>query len=402
MKASPTMERVALARRAARLATARPAPDPADVISLGSGHGYPGVFPDLTEMARKALNECRAEALQYGPAPGLPEMRQWIAGYMVNSGVNVTAENVLVVNGAKHGLDLICRLLLDEGDAVAVTAPTYFTCIPIFRGFGAEFVEVSQDSEGLVVSEFRGTLERRRESGKSIPKLIYDVPDYHNPSGVTTSKRRREELIRLADDYGIYVVEDSPYRQVRFDGEQEPMVKTFDQGDTVFVLGTFSKLVAPGLRIGWVVTSKEMVARLIQLKSDAGTCPLTQRIILEFCKAGQLPEHIQRVQNTYRSHRDAMVAELKRELPELSFQIPRGGYYLWLKLPEGIDSDKLAERALSEKVGILSGTRFFAGPGPQGKGVPKNHVRLCYSHADPHEIKESIQRFARAVRGLQR
>jgi 2-aminoadipate transaminase len=402
MAVGTTTEHVALARRAARLATTRPAPEPADVISLGSGHGFPGVFPDLTEMAQKALTSFRPETLQYGPALGLPEMRSWIAGYMKENGLDVSAENVLVVNGAKHGLDLICRLLLDEGDAVVVTSPTYFTCIPIFRTFGAEFVEVSQDAEGLVVSELSEILERRRRAGQSMPKLIYDVPDYHNPSGVTMSSKRREALVELADANGIYIVEDSPYRRVRFDGEQEPMVKMFDRGDTVFVLGTFSKLVAPGLRIGWVVTSKEMVARLSQLKSDAGSCPLTQRIILEFCKAGHLPAHTKLVQDTYRKHRDTMVDALRRELREVSFVTPRGGYYLWLTLPANIDSDKLAERALQEKVGIISGTKFFAGDGPKGAGVPKSHIRLCYSHATPEEIKESIQRLARAVRSMNR
>ena len=402
MAVGTTTEHVTLARRAARLATTRPAPEPADVISLGSGHGFPGVFPDLTEMAQKALTTFRPETLQYGIALGMPEMRSWIAGYMKENGLDVSADNVLVVNGAKHGLDLICRLLLDEGDSVVVTAPTYFTCIPIFKTFGVDFIEVSQDAEGLVVSELSDTLERRKRAGQSMPKLIYDVPDYHNPSGVTMSSERREALVELADAQGIYIVEDSPYRRVRFDGEQEPMVKLFDRGDTVFVLGTFYKLVAPGLRIGWVVTSKEMVARLSYLKSDAGSCPLTQRIIVEFCKAGLLPAHTKLVQDTYRKHRDAMVDALRRELPEISFTVPRGGYYLWLTLPPGIDSDKLAERGLQEKVGIISGTKFFAGPGPKGTGAPKNYIRVCYSHATLEEINESIQRLARAMRSMNR
>jgi 2-aminoadipate transaminase len=402
MEVGTAVERVALARRATHLMTTRPAPESADVISLGSGHGFPEVFPDLTEMAREALTKYRSETLQYGPALGLPAMREWIAGYMNENGLNFSAENVLVVNGAKQGLDLICRLLLDEGDAVVVSAPTYFTCIPIFRSFGAEFIEVSQDSEGLVVSELRETLERRKDAGKSVPKLIYDVPDYHNPSGVTMSRKRREALVQLADAYGIYIVEDSPYRRVRFEGEQEPMVKSFDRGDTVFVLGTFSKLVAPGLRIGWVGTSKEMVARLSQLKSDAGSCPLTQRMILEFCEAGHLAAHTKRVQDTYRMHRDTMLAALRSELPEAAFAIPRGGYYLWLTLPAEVDGDKLAERALNEKVGVISGSKFFAGAGPNRRGAPKNHVRLCYSHADPNEIKEAIRRLARAVRSMSR
>lgn len=400
MTTSTTGVRVQLARRATRLSTSLPSGEAHDIIPLGSGHGFPGAFPDLTEMARTALNDYRSETLQYGPTLGLPEMRQWVAGYMKEHGANVTADNVLIVNGAKHGLDLISRLLLDEGDAVVVTAPTYFTGIPIFKTFGANFIEVSQDVDGIVVNELEEALERRRNVGDPLPKLIYDVPDYHNPAGVSMSRERRQSLVDLADAFGIYIVEDSPYRRVQFEGEQLPMIKAFDRGDTVFVLGTFSKLIAPGLRIGWVVTSSEMVARLAQLKSDRGSCPLTQRIILEFCKGNQLANHTERVQNLYRSHRDSMVNALREHLPEASFHISQGGYYLWLTLPEHIDADKLTARALEEKVGIISGSKFFAGAGPKGTGAPKNHIRLCYSHANPKEIVEGIKRLARAVHSM--
>jgi 2-aminoadipate transaminase len=399
MATGTAVMRVPLSKRGARVPPSVGA-EPHDIIALGSGHGFPGVFPDLTEMARTALNEYRHETLQYGPTLGLPEMREWIAGYLKESGVNVTADNVLIVNGAKHGLDLISRLLLDEGDTVVVTAPTYFTGIPIFKTFGANFVEVSQDLNGLVVEELEKTLERRAHEGKALPKLIYNVPDYHNPAGITMSRERRRALVELADAHGMYIVEDSPYRRVRFEGENEPMIKAFDRADTVFILGTFSKLVAPGLRIGWIVTSPEFVARLAQLKSDLGSCPLTQRIILEFCKGDHLAEHTTRVQNLYRSHRDAMVAALREHLPEASFNVPHGGYYLWLTLPAHIDADKLTTRALEEKVGIIPGSKFFAGAGSQGKGAPTNHIRLCYSHADPDEIVEGIKRLARAVRTM--
>lgn len=400
MTTSTTSLRVQLARRAMRLRTSLPGGEAHDVISLGSGHGFPGVFPDLTEMARAALNDYRSETLQYGPTLGLPEMREWVAGYMNENGARVTAESVLIVNGAKHGLDLICRLLLDEQDTVVVTAPTYFTGIPIFKTFGANFIEVSQDVDGLVVKELEKVLERRSRAGEPVPKLIYNVPDYHNPAGVTMSRERRQALVELADAYGIYVVEDSPYRRVRFEGEQLPMIKAFDRGETVFVLGTFSKLVAPGLRIGWIVTSPEMVARLAQLKSDLGSCPLTQRIILEFSKGNHLREHTERVQTLYRSHRDAMVKALREYLPKASFHVPQGGYYLWLTLPAHIDADQLTVRALEQKVGIIPGSKFFAGDGPEGMGAPKNHIRLCYSHANPAEIVEGIKRLARAVHSM--
>jgi 2-aminoadipate transaminase len=400
MKSETIAARVSLARRAARLSPSLPPPESHDVISFASGHGFPGVFPDLTEMARTALNEYRHETLQYGPGRGLPEMREWIANHLKENGVSASAENVLVVNGAKQGLDLICRLLLEEGDSVVVSAPTYFTCIPIFKSFGVNFIEVSQDIDGMLVDELEQTLDRRTREGLPLPKFIYNVPDYHNPSGVTMSRQRRQDLVELAEARGIYVIEDSPYRRVRFEGEPELMIKAFDRSDTVFVLGTFSKLVAPGLRIGWVVTSHEMVARLLQLKSDVGSCPLTQRIILEFCRQNRLEEHTTRVQNTYRAHRDAMVAALAQYLPEATFVVPHGGYYLWLTLPAHTDAEQLTLRALQEKVGIIPGSKFFAGMGPKGTGAPKNHIRLCYSHATPKEIVEGVKRLARAFRAM--
>ncbi len=396
-----TVERVPLSQRAARLNSFLPAPESHEIISLGSGHGCPSVFPDVTAMAHEALNKYRPETLQYGPTMGLPEMREWIAGYMKENGVEgITPDNVLVVNGAKHGLDLISRLLLDEGDTVVVTAPTYFTCIPIFKTFGVNFVEVSQDIEGLVVSELTTTLARIKREGRPLPKLIYNVPDYHNPAGVSMSRQRREGLVKIAAEYGIYVIEDSPYRRVRFEGEQEPMVKAFDRSDTVFTLGTVSKLVAPGLRVGWIVASKEMIGRLWQLKSDLGSCPLTQRIVLEFFHGGHLDSHTRRVQDTYRKHRDTMVEALRKELPEVSFNLPHGGYYLWLTLPSHINADELTKRALKEKVEVIPGSKFYAGKGPKGLGAPTNNIRLCYSHAEPSEIQEGIRRLARAFNSM--
>jgi 2-aminoadipate transaminase len=402
MKTGISVNRVPLARRAARLVPTLPAAEPADVISFGSGHGCPAVFPDLTEAAKAALNKHRPETLQYGPTLGLPGMRAWIARHVMENGArNIGPDNVLVVNGAKNGLGLIGRLLLDEGDAVVVTAPTYFTCIPIFKTFGVSFYEVSQDEQGLVVSELEEILARIRDEGKPLPKLVYNVPDYHNPSGVTMSLERRQGLVRAAEKFGVYVVEDSPYRKVRFEGEPLPLIKAFDASGTVIVLGTVSKLVAPGLRIGWVVATEDLIARLAQLKSDLGTSPLAQRIILEFVTTGGgYARHQKNVRETYRAHRDAMVAALRRELPEVRFTVPQGGYYLWLTLPPRIDADKLAARAFEEKVGIIPGSKFYAGKGPKGLGAPTNNVRLCYSHAEPEEIEEGIKRLARAYRSL--
>lgn len=397
------LEHFPLAKRAGRLAPSVPASGHDGVIAFESGHAFPAILPDMVEAARIALTTYRAETLQYAPRLGLTELREWIVDHMNADGACVCVDEVMVVNGAKNGLDLACRLLLDDGDSLVVTAPTYFTAIPIFRSFGAEFIEIGQDEEGMDVDELSGVLRRLKNEGRKLPKFIYNVPDFHNPVGVTMTSRRREALVELAASNGILIIEDSPYRKVRFEGQDEPPVKAFDSSNVVMLLGTFSKLLAPGLRIGWVAGARELIARMVQLKSDGGTCPLTQRMIVEFCKAGHLSAHIEQVQKTYRIHRDRMVAALRQHLPEAETVIPQGGYYLWVRMPATVNSDELARRAGMQKVLLLPGSKCFAGGGkayPENQGSPRNYVRLAYSHADPDEIDNGIARIAETYRSM--
>jgi len=389
------MQPVSFARRAAHLSPTLPPAASPDTIAFDSGHAFPALLPDLTTEGATALTQYRSDSLQYAPRAGLPELRAWIADYMRADGATVRSENVLVTNGAKHALELVCRLLLDEGDGVVVTAPTYFSAIPILRSYGAVFVEVPQDRAGLDVDVLASILDRLAREGRPVPKFIYDVPDYHNPTGVTLSYERRVALLELAARHQIAVVEDSPYRRVRFEGNLIPSLKALERPDagTVIHLGTFSKLMAPGLRVGWVAAPASLVARMAQLKTDAGSCPLTQRIVVEFCSAGRLDAHVERVQDRYRSNRDHMVAALERELPETSFEIPHGGYYIWLRCPAGVDGEVLATRAGEAGVAVTAGRRFFA---TSDARHPRNYVRLAYSHATHDEIDEGVRRLAKA------
>jgi 2-aminoadipate transaminase len=383
-----------LSRRAAGLPAAL-AQGHTGGIAFDSGHAFTGLLPDLTEEARIALSEYRAETLQYAPRPGLPELRDAIVDFMANDGARVTADRILVTNGAKHAIDLICRLLLDDGDAIVVTEPTYFTAIPIFRSFGVEFIEVPQDGDGIDVSRLEAILAERSARQLRLPKFIYNVPDFHNPTGITMSLARRNALLQLAADHGIFVVEDSPYRMVRFGGTSIPSLAALDTDDNVFHLGTFSKLMAPGLRIGWVAAAPQHIARMIQLKSDGGSCPLTQRVIVEFLRAGRLKEHLADVRAVYRRNRDVMVAAVRRELPEARFDVPDGGYYLWLTLPEGVDGDAVARASAGRGAIVLAGSRFFA---RADAGHPRHHLRVAFSHATEEESLEGVARLAAAVR----
>lgn len=392
------MEITGLARRAASLSPTAAAPPRSGMIGFDSGHAFPGILPDLRRAAALALGEYRHETLQYSERAGLPEMREWIAAHMCRDGSPVTVDEIAVVNGAKHGIELLCRLLLDEGDTIVVTAPTYFTSIPIFRSFGARFIEVEQDEEGIDVEAIKAALDSVRRDGSRPPKFIYDIPDFHNPTGITTSRRRREALVALAARHSIPVIEDSPYREVRFEGEVLPTLRSLASGGSVISVGTFAKLVAPGLRIGWIAAPVDLIRRILLLKADGGSSPLVQRILLEFFRADGLPAHIETVRATYRDHRDAMVTSLRRHLPTVEFTIPSGGYYVWLRLPEGVDGEIIADRAASEGVSVIAGHRFFAADAtyPRNRPSPRNNVRVAYSHASPTEIEEGVKRLARA------
>ena len=384
-----------LARRAAKLTTSFPAPHfptelGPDVIPFDSGFAAPQLLPDLTAFAVDALTIHREETLQYSATQGQPELRGWLAGLMNEDGCALGPDNILIVNGAKHGLELTCRLLLDEGDAIVVPAPTYFTAIPIFRSFGVEFIEIGQDDHGILVDDLEQVLALRAAEGLAMPKLIYNVADFHNPTGSTMPEARRRALLALAGRHGIRVVEDTPYRRVRFEGENVPSLKTLDGTDLVIHLGTFSKLVAPGLRIGWVAADAATIARLIQLKSDGGSSPLMQRILFEFGRSPAFPEHIERVRAVYRERRDAMVAAIGRDLPGARVAVPEGGYYVWVTLPEGMDGDAFAARAAAAGVNFIPGSKFFAGDAD----VPRNHIRLSYSYATPEQIDEGLGRLA--------
>ena len=398
-----------LARRAAGLSTAFPAPhfpselDPG-IIAFDSGFASPGLLPDLGALAMEALSTHRQEVLQYAPPQGHPDLRAWIADYMNRDGCELGAENILIVNGAKHGVDLICRLMLDEGDAVVVTAPTYFTCIPIFRSFGAELLEVGQDDEGLLIAELEALLAARRREGLGDPKLIYNVADFHNPMGVSMSAARRQALVDLASREGLTIIEDNPYRRVRFEGTAVPTLAAIDKAGAVLHVGTFSKLVAPGLRIGWVAGPAEVIARLMQLKSDGGSSPLLQRMILDFCRSGAFEAHVVRVQQVYRAHRDRMIAAVRTWLPQVGVNAPEGGYYLWLTLPADMDGDELARRAAAQGVNIIPASKFFARMDgyPSNQGPRRNAVRLSYSYADLAEIDAGVERLGAVYAAMTR
>lgn len=367
----------------------------AGTIDFSGGFAFPGCLPDASKEAVIAATQYRSETMQYIETLGLDEMRDFVVDYVAQEGVICKRENVLITNGAKHGLDLACRVLLEPGDPVIVTGPTYMTALKILRTFEVGWIVAAQDEEGIDVAALEDKLAALAAAGKPLPKLLFDVPDFHNPTGVTTTAVRRKRLVDLAKHYNFIIVEDDPYRKIRFEGENVPPIKSYDDTGHVIAVGTVSKILAPGLRIGWAIADADLINRMAGQKSDGGTSPFAQRIIVEMNKNGQIAHHIREITKTLRKHRDAMCSAFANHIPDIKIRMPEGGYYLWAELPKDVNSDTLAGLAAACGVKVYSGTTCFP-------VEPKlNFLRLCYSYVTPGEIEEGMNRLRAAYDRLQ-
>ena len=260
------------------------------------------------------------------------------------------------------------------------------------RGHGASFLDVGQDEEGFDTRELEAKLIRLQRNGERMPKLLFDVPDFHNPTGVTTSAARRRRLVDLAERYGFVILEDDPYRRLRFEGEPAPPIKSFDRSGVVVALGTVSKILAPGFRVGWAIGSREVVDRMAMQKADGGSNPFAQRMVAELMRGNKMARHVGELSAEMRRHRDAMVDAFREYLPEARIRAPQGGYFLWAALPEGTDAEAVAGLALKHGAEVSSGRLCFP------NDVPGHHVRLAYSFVSVEEIREGVRRLGDAYR----
>lgn len=359
------------------------------LIELGGGFDFPDALPNIASEAMAAA-ELKRETLQYGPLYGLNDLRDAIAEYLRQDGIAATRENILIVNGAKHGLDLTCRVFLEPEDPVIVAAPTYLMAAKILKHAEARFMSIPQDEEGMDTEVLRDRLQARQDAGEPMPKLMYDMPDFHNPTGIPMSAVRRQRLVDLATQYDFVIIEDDPYRRIRFEREPVPPIKAFDKSSRVIGLGTISKILAPGLRIGWVNADSAIVCRMAAHKSDGGSSPMLQRIVVQLLRNGKMDQHVATLTSLLRVHRNTMIDTIREHLPDTSVHVPNGGYFLWVRLPPRIDADELVRRAGKEGVSIISGRLCFAEE-PSG-----SFLRLAYSFSTPANIAEGIKRLGRA------
>ena len=372
-----------------------------DVISLAGGMPAPELFPlkEVEEACIRVLRNRGSDALQYSTTEGYSPLRELIVEKMSRYGILATLDNVLITSGSQQALDLVGKVLLDPGDVIIVEAPTYVGAIQAFTAYQASYASVPLDDEGMVVD----VLEQRII--ETHPKFTYVLPNFHNPGGVTLSRERRERLVSLARQYGVPLVEDDPYGELRFEGEHVAPIVVIDanrngeqregyfKGDVVY-MSTLSKTLSPGLRLGWIVAPVEVVDKLVQAKqgADLHTNTFSQMVAYEVIGDGFLEEHVRKIRDVYRQRRDAMLAAMEEYFPEeVSWTRPQGGLFLWVKLPEAVDSQELLEKALQEKVAFVPGTAFYA----DGRG--RDAMRLTFATCPTEMIDEGINRLGKAI-----
>jgi 2-aminoadipate transaminase len=370
-----------------------------EVISFAGGLPAPELFPveRFQQACRKVLAEQASLALQYGPTEGYRPLRELLVAHMSRYGIAAGVDNVLITSGSQQALDLIAKLLINRGDRILVESPTYLGALQAFNLFGAEYTTVPIDHDGMQTS----LLEQALRTG---PKFMYILPNFQNPGGVTLSRSRREELVLLSDHYGIPIIEDDPYGQLRYEGEHQPPLVVMDrvnlQRDENYALGnviylsTFSKLLAPGMRVAWMVAPAEVIARLVQIKqsADLHTSTFAQMVVYEAARDGFLDQHVKTIRALYRERRDAMLAALDQFFPpEVSWTHPDGGLFLWVTLPTAIDCTRLFQAAVEQNVAFVPGDPFYP------NGDIGAHMRLNFSNAAPDQIREGIRRLAGAV-----
>lgn len=367
-----------------------------EVISFAGGLPDPATFPTefLAKVAQEEILHNALKSLQYTTTEGKRPLREALVKWLAEEGIKTTMDQIVITNGSQQGLDLLGRAFLDEGDAVFVSLPTYLGALQAFRAYQPTLVGIPLEEDGMDLSFLRRAIREARRAGHE-PKLIYVVPDFQNPTGITWSQEKREELLQIAAEEDLFIVEDIPYRWLRYKGEHIPTIASLDQHGRVIVLLTFSKILAAGLRVGALVGPQEVVNMVVTLKQGADLCgpSLTQRLVVRFLTDFDVRAHIARLCQHYKVKLEAMLSALERYMPEeAEWTKPEGGLFVWAKLPETVDTTKMLERALAYKVAYVPGQPFFA------DGSGQNTMRLSFALATIDEIEEGIKRLGTVIK----
>jgi len=362
-----------------------------DVISFSIGLPAPELLPldTLGEYTAELIREVGAPLLLHCPTEGHSPLRETLAQWVAARGIRARGSDVLVVSGSQQGLDLVARIFIDPGDVVVVEEPTYIGALQSFRVAGAKIIGIPVDEDGMRTDILASILERER------PKLIYTLPTYQNPSGAVMSLERRRHLLELASRWHVPILEDDPYSELRYEGEPLPSLKALDENDLVLYQSTFSKALFPGLRIGYLVVPPVVLRQLALAKqgADLHANSFSQYLLERFVRDGHFATHIEKTKIAYRRRRDRMAAALQRdETIGLEFAVPAGGFYIWCRLPDGVEQSALLANAAARGVVFLPGRACYP------TEPPENCVRLNFSHASEENIDVGIERFLEAVR----
>jgi 2-aminoadipate transaminase len=370
-----------------------------DIISFAGGLPDPETFPreELAVIAADELRHHYKNVLQYGLSEGSLTLRRAVADWLRrDEGLDLTVDQLLVTTASQQGLDLLAKAFLDPGDVIFVDLPTYLGALQAFTLFQADKVGVPLEDDGMNLDLLERRIAEGRREGKTL-KAVYVIPDFQNPAGITMSYEKRRRLLKIAQREDLLVFEDNPYGQLRFAGEAIPSIRSMDTEGRVLMLVTLSKVLAAGLRLAVLIADGELMDVLVRCKqaSDLCTSKLTQHLTARYMTECDFEEHLELIRRRYRSKRDAMVAALEKYMPKdegITWTRPEGGLFLWVRLPEGIDTEEMFPRALEHKVAYVIGSAFFA------DGSGKNTMRLSYSVTNEPEIDEGIKRLASLVR----
>lgn len=366
-----------------------------EVVSLAGGMPFVSALPEdlVVGAMERVMREQGPVALQYGSGQGVPALREQILDVMALEGIRASADDVVVTTGSQHALELFSKLFIDPGDVVLAEGPSYVTAMVIFRSYQAQVDHVPMDEHGLIPQALREHIARLKAEGRRV-KFLYTVPSFHNPAGVTLTWERRLEILEIARQNDILVLEDNPYGLLYFGDKAPDAMRSVDDEGVVY-LGTFSKTLAPGFRVGWALAPHAIREKLILANEAAVLSPssFSQLVISEYLRDADWRAQIDTFRGVYRERKEAMLSALGEYLPDLNWTNPNGGFYVWLTLPHRLDSKAMLPRAVKELVAYTPGTAFYS----DGNG--RQNMRLSFCYPTPQSIRVGIRRLAAVING---
>jgi len=370
--------------------------DVPDMISFAGGFPNPETFP--ADIVREILNDVLkrdgGQALQYGVAEGYAPLREAVAARMKKKGLDCTKEEILIVSGSQQAIDLMGKIFIDPRDIVVVTAPTYLAAITGFGALQASFESIPIDQNNMRMDIFEERIKKLAKRSNP-PEIVYALPNFQNPAGVTMPEKNRKKLVDLASEYDFIVLEDDPYGELRYFGEHLRPIKSYDDEDRVVYMSTFSKILSPGLRVGWVVAPEDILKKLVISKQSTDVCTnvIGQRVAHEYIIRGHIDPQIERIKKIYSRKMSLMLNGMDEFMPEgIKWMKPEGGMFLWVNLPEGTDSSDLLKKALKKRVAFVTGRAFFADP---RDGL--STMRLNFTHPSDDLIVEGLRRLGSVI-----